>query len=135
MHVLCNALCRPVCNGTLQCATGGNEIVCSTATGAEIVSGGGFSWYTGRPKYQDSVVSKYLTNSSALPTNASYYNASGRAYPDVAALAHNYYIELQGQVSGVDGTSCATPVWGGELWRCGFVSAYLLGIIVCPCDV
>ena len=39
---------------------------------------------------------------------------AGRAYPDIAALGHNYYVELGGSPNAVDGTSCSTPVIGGE---------------------
>lgn len=38
---------------------------------------------------------QYLKNASALPP-AGDYNATGCAAPDVAALGHNYYIELGG---------------------------------------
>ncbi len=86
----------------------------STATGAFIVSGGGFSVYAGRPKYQDTVVAKYLKNATALPASSTF-NSTGRGYPDVAGLAHNYYIEMGGELTSVDGTSCSTPVWGGAL--------------------
>jgi len=113
----------PVCQPPyLKCATGGYEIVSSTATLSEIVSGGGFSWSLPQPSYQSTVVNKYLTNSSALPA-AKYFNASGRGFPDVAALAHKYYIQYGGAISAVDGTSCATPVWGGII---GLLNAYRL---------
>lgn len=70
---------------------------------------------------QDAVVAKYLKNTSALPP-AGDFNTTGRAAPDVAALGHNYYIELGGSVSAVDGTSAATPVMAGMIanlnaWR------------------
>jgi tripeptidyl-peptidase-1 len=99
----------PICQSTLQCATGGYEIVASNKVLAFFSSGGGFSTITARPSWQDSVVKKYLTNSSAIPPTTDF-NTSGRAIPDVAALGHNYYIEMGG-VSSVDGTSAATPVW------------------------
>lgn len=38
---------------------------------------------------------------------------SGRGYPDVAALGHNYYIQLNGEAIQVDGTSCSAPVFAG----------------------
>jgi tripeptidyl-peptidase-1 len=103
----------PVCTET-QCATGGYEVVASTRIGALITSGGGFSNIMSRPSYQDSVVKQYLTNSSALPPQSDF-NSSGRAYPDVAALGHKYYIELGGQIGDVDGTSCSCPVFAGFL--------------------
>jgi tripeptidyl-peptidase I len=61
------------------------------------------------------VVDKFLKNSTAIPA-AGTFNASGRGYPDIAGLAHNYYIEMGGSPTSVDGTSCSTPVLGGALF-------------------
>ncbi|KAJ7768843.1 Pro-kumamolisin, activation domain-containing protein, partial [Mycena metata] len=47
-----------------------------------------------RPSYQEKVVSEYLNAINA--TDASPFNISGRAVPDVSALAHSPYI-FQGQ--------------------------------------
>ena len=55
VRVVCLAVSSPICQSTLKCATGGYEIVASTATGAAIVSGGGFSVYAARPSYQTTV--------------------------------------------------------------------------------
>jgi hypothetical protein len=53
----------PICKAkTLECATGGYEIVSSTGTGAEISSGGGFSVYSARPAYQTTVRASGLAN-------------------------------------------------------------------------
>ena len=103
----------PVCN-QIQCLGAGTETVCSKSTGALITSGGGFSEYTPRMQYQDKVVSEYLKESSNLPP-AGAFNASGRGFPDIAALGHQYYIELNGQVVAVDGTSASCPVNAGIL--------------------
>ncbi len=63
-------------------------------------SGGGFSWQFGAPAHQQSVVSAYLERAgSGLPPAASY-NASGRAYPDIAAISE-------------DGTSQSSPTFAG----------------------
>lgn len=43
----------------------------------------------------------------------SYFNASGRAYPDVSAFATNFEIVVNGSILLVDGTSCSTPVFAG----------------------
>ena len=62
------------------------EIASSISTGSRITSGGGFSNVFAMPDYQQTVVTQYLNrmpSTSAPPT--SYYNASGRAYPDIAA--------------------------------------------------
>lgn len=103
---------EPICQNQLQCATGGTEIVCSNAKGALITSGGGFSVYAPRPSYQEAVVSAYLSKSGVTPPEKDF-NKAGRGYPDIAALGHNYYIQLDGQVQAVDGTSASCPVVAG----------------------
>jgi len=62
-------------------------------------SGGGFTWQFGRPKHQDAPVSAYLANTPGLPQPSSF-NATGRAYPDISAVA-------------VDGTSQSSPTFAG----------------------
>jgi len=74
-------------------------------------SGGGFSNYFGQPSYQTAAVAKYLSGSGLPP--ASYYNASGRGYPDLAAFATDFTIVVGGSETAVDGTSCAAPTASG----------------------
>jgi len=74
-------------------------------------SGGGFSNYFDLPTYQSSAVAKYLSGSNLPP--ASYYNASGRAYPDISAFATDFTIVVGGSETAVDGTSCAAPTASG----------------------
>lgn len=46
----------------------------------------------------------------------SYWNTTGRAYPDVSALSANYVIVTNLiPVPGVAGTSCAAPVFSGVM--------------------
>lgn len=111
----------PICASQLQCANGGTEVVASNKLLAFFSSGGGFSTVTPRPSWQDAVVKAYLASSAMLPP-AGDFNATNRGFPDVAALGHNYYIQLGGSVSSVDGTSAATPVFAGlvgslNAWR------------------
>merc|ERR1712100_974106 len=73
-------------NGT--CASGGVEVAVSQAE-AYFTSGGGFSNVSLRPAFQDAAVSAYLASGVPLPASH-YFNASGRAFPDVAAMGHNY---------------------------------------------
>jgi len=73
--------------------------------------GGGFSNYYSQPSYQSNAVSEYLQSSAAPPT--SFFNSSGRAYPDVAAFANNVQVEYMGSPIPVAGTSCATPITAG----------------------
>ena len=54
------------------------------------VSGGGFSNYFKQPKYQASAVAGYLDKIG--DEYSTYYNKSGRAYPDIATYGVNYTI-------------------------------------------
>ncbi|KAL5490924.1 hypothetical protein EMCRGX_G016127 [Ephydatia muelleri] len=63
------------------------------------------------PDYQLSTVQAYLMSGEMPPR--SYFNASGRAYPDVSAFATNFEIVVNGSILLVDGTSCSTPVFAG----------------------
>jgi len=100
-----------------QCGTSGQEIVSSTGTGSEIVSGGGFALYSATPSWQAKYVAAYLSNASVIAhaggTKTPLFNSQGRGYPDISALSHKYYIEVGGAVSSVDGTSAASPAIGG----------------------
>ncbi|KAI0646155.1 subtilisin-like protein [Trametes meyenii] len=70
-------------------------------------SSGGFSNYYARPSYQDGAVSAYL---NALgDTNKGRFNASGRAFPDIAAKADDFRIFEVDQLFSIQGTSAASP--------------------------
>ncbi|EPY80488.1 tripeptidyl-peptidase 1 precursor [Camelus ferus] len=85
-----------------------NEIV-------DYISGGGFSNVFPQPSYQEEAVAWYLSSSPHLPPS-SYFNASGRAYPDVAALSDGYWVVSNHvPIPWVSGTSASTPVFGGIL--------------------
>jgi len=78
--------------------------------------GGGFSNTFPRPSWQDASVKAYLADSSADLPPQSYYNASGRGYPDVAALGGQkapYCVATSGRFTGVAGTSASCPVVAG----------------------
>jgi tripeptidyl-peptidase-1 len=101
-----------------------------------ITSGGGFSNVYSTPSWQQKVVQKYFdqvrgtpleplvnTSSQFMDDNQYYYtsptasasigmfNASGRGYPDVSLLGHNYAVAIDGVMTfGTDGTSASTPV-------------------------
>ena len=67
-------------------------------------SGGGFSWQFPQPAHQMNTVSNYVkmySNQSVYPASTAY-NMSGRAYPDISAVA-------------VDGTSQSSPTTAG-IW-------------------
>ncbi|KAH9967563.1 subtilisin-like protein [Russula dissimulans] len=75
-------------------------------------SGGGFSNYFPRPDYQNASVSEYLQNFRSIGSNSdlfTFFNASGRAYPDISAQAMNFQITRFGDDELIWGTSAATP--------------------------
>ncbi|KAM7086835.1 tripeptidyl-peptidase 1 isoform 2-T2 [Molossus nigricans] len=81
----------------------------------DYISGGGFSNVFPQPSYQEKAVAQFLSSSPHLPPS-SYYNASGRAYPDVAALSDGYWVVSNSvPIPWVSGTSASTPVFGGIL--------------------
>ncbi|KAH9926610.1 family S53 protease-like protein [Epithele typhae] len=72
-------------------------------------SSGGFSNVFGRPSYQSSAVSSYL---SALgSTNTGRFNTTGRGFPDVSTQGVNFEIVLDARRVLVNGTSCSTPTF------------------------
>ncbi|XP_068436410.1 tripeptidyl-peptidase 1 [Clinocottus analis] len=82
----------------------------------DYISGGGFSNVFKMPDYQASAVDGYLKTVAATLPPQSYFNTSGRAYPDMAALSDNYWVVLNRiPVPWVSGTSASTPVVGGIL--------------------
>lgn len=76
-------------------------------------SGGGFSTVFPRPSYQAAAVNKYFQVAAHSLPNASFYNASGRGYPDVAAVGTNFNVYVQGSWQPISGTSCASPTFAG----------------------
>ncbi|KAF8878645.1 peptidase S8/S53 domain-containing protein [Mucidula mucida] len=71
-------------------------------------SSGGFSNYFSIPDYQADAVASYL--STLGNTNAGLFNASGRAFPDIAAQGENVEINWQNQFGLVGGTSIISLV-------------------------
>lgn len=70
--------------------------------------------YTPQPAWQKSAVAGYFAQNPSVPP-ASMFNKNNRAFPDVAANGHNYAIVANGQLGGVDGTSCSSPVFAGVI--------------------
>ncbi|XP_074517378.1 tripeptidyl-peptidase 1 [Sebastes fasciatus] len=82
----------------------------------DYISGGGFSNVFKMPDYQASAVAGYLKTVAATLPPKSYFNTSGRAYPDMAALSDNYWVvSNRVPIPWVSGTSASTPVVGGML--------------------
>jgi len=98
--------------GATQLATDGSstyEIVCSAREGGVITSGGGFSDIYSRPVWQKDAVKAYLDNGVGVP-KSSFFNASGRAYPDITALGSRFLVFVDGAQVELSGTSASTPV-------------------------
>ncbi|KAL8769239.1 MAG: hypothetical protein Q9209_004740 [Squamulea sp. 1 TL-2023] len=83
---------------------------------AWVDSSGGFSNYFQQPSYQASAVSNYLDNGISKETLAyctPFFNASGRAFPDVSAHSmsppYEFYVNNVRTQGG--GTSAAAPVF------------------------
>lgn len=89
-----------------------NPFTISGEYGYEI-SGGGFSNVFKQPAYQTEKVQFYLTKMEKIP-DEKYFNKTGRAYPDIAALSNHFWIVNNLiPVPGVAGTSAATPTVAG----------------------
>lgn len=89
----------------------------TTGTGPEAAwssSGGGFSYLFPQPSYQAAAVKSWVASGTASSVSQ-YFNASGRAYPDVAAQATDFVIVVGGSSSLVDGTSCASPTFASVI--------------------
>ncbi|EDO41785.1 predicted protein [Nematostella vectensis] len=89
-----------------------NPFTISGEYGYEI-SGGGFSDVFSQPAYQSAVVEHYLKTGPNMPAD-SFFNKSGRAYPDVAALCNHFWVvNNKIPVPGILGTSASTPTVAG----------------------
>merc|ERR1711907_141964 len=94
-------------------AVGGTSLT-GTAETAWESSGGGFSNVFPAPSYQKAAVASYLSSAS-LP-NATLFNRTGCAIPDVAAVATNFRVLMQGfWDNDCSGTSASAPVWAAAL--------------------
>jgi tripeptidyl-peptidase-1 len=97
-------------------AVGGSDLTGTSIGSAETCctdGGGGFSNTFGRPSYQDTAVTSYLTNPAVSLPPSNLYNATSRAYPDISAifgLYIPYCIASAGGFLGVAGTSASSPV-------------------------
>lgn len=93
---------------------GGTDFATMSTIGDEkawVDGGGGFSNTFGIPSYQKDVVENYIKTAQGLPKQT-YWNATGRGYPDIAALAgqqNPYCIGVGSILQGIAGTSAASP--------------------------
>lgn len=104
-------------------AVGGTQgsALSSDVTGA-FLSGGGFSNQFAEPTYQISAVDHFFSTAKDIPA-AKLYNRSGRAYPDVSAMAINFMVVVDLIPQPVEGTSCAAPTFSGII---SLVNDYLV---------
>ncbi|KAH3764855.1 tripeptidyl-peptidase I [Pelomyxa schiedti] len=91
---------------------GGTTILTAGEIGVSF-SSGGFSDYFAAPSYQSSLVSKYLSDPSVPPT--SFFNVSGRAFPDLCTMATDFAVVWFGFDYSVGGTSASTPTFASML--------------------
>lgn len=94
-------------------SVGGTQLSGTLSETAVLFSSGGFSNYFPKPSYQDTVVESYL--SSFGSTDNGLFNVSGRAFPDVAAMAVNLSIVVDGEFVHITGTSCSSPIFASVI--------------------
>jgi len=77
------------------------------------LSSGGFCNRWPTPSWQVSATKEYLTTATGVP-EASFFNSSGRGFPDVSAQATGFTVVTNRlPMPGVAGTSCASPTASG----------------------
>jgi tripeptidyl-peptidase I len=81
-------------------------------------SAGGFSRVFPAPDYQASHTASYLSSQQYhTETFQSHFNARGRGYPDIAALASDFLVVYDGGLYTVSGTSASAPVFASMITR------------------
>ncbi|EEH19227.2 hypothetical protein PABG_01546 [Paracoccidioides brasiliensis Pb03] len=85
----------------------GSEIVGFDGRG-DFASGGGFSDYFERPRYQMQAVEEYL-KTLGNEQHHGLYNQNGRGYPDIAAMGYHFSVLWNGEAHLQDGTSASAP--------------------------
>ncbi|KAK3281733.1 hypothetical protein CYMTET_10498 [Cymbomonas tetramitiformis] len=91
------------------------EVVCQADKGGTITSGGGFSVVFDRPKWQEDVVTYYLTKPENLPTKDTTYKSTGRGYPDVSLLGAHFPVYINGNMFDISGTSGSAPLFAAMI--------------------
>ncbi|KAI0505389.1 Pro-kumamolisin [Xylaria bambusicola] len=86
-----------------------NPVIAGFDARGGFVTGGGFSDYFPRPKYQNDAVKPYIEGVNT--TYDGLYNPQGRGIPDVSAMAYHYSIVWNGTSHLVDGTSASAPTF------------------------
>jgi subtilase family serine protease len=111
----------PACAGVPGANISDSPIMCSETgpvavsvrNGRKWTTGGGFANMTApRQSWQEDAVSGFLKTSATLPPS-SMYNATGRAYPDIATIGDAIPIVWGGKVIPLGGTSSSGPIMAG----------------------
>jgi tripeptidyl-peptidase-1 len=83
---------------------------------AASLSSGGFCNRWATPSWQADATKAYLTNTTVAIPPTSFFNASGRGFPDISAQAEGFtVIANEIPLPGVAGTSCACPTASGVM--------------------
>jgi len=114
----------PLCFQGYPCANSSLEVPCeSNNTEYSWTTGGGFSEYGQRPKYQVDAVEGYLATPGVIvPPDNKFPGKKNRGYPDVSAVGDRILIFESGFVQVSAGTSASTPIFAGlvsllNAWR------------------
>ena len=105
----------PACHDSRNwtCVRSGRESAVNF-TRSHFTSGGGFSNVSAQPAYQRAAVSNFLSSSTQLPPST-YFNRSLRAFPDVSALGHDWFVVNRGVQSLSGGTSQSSPIFASVM--------------------
>ena len=76
---------------------GQKEVACSSKSGGDITTGGGFSTLFPAANYQKKAIAGYFKSLNADEIPKGGYDSQGRAYPDLAFVGHNYEIVVGGK--------------------------------------
>lgn len=90
-----------------------DDIGTTTGETAWLYSGGGFSIYFDTPDWQMNAVQSYLSNDNVEFPDASRFQSTGRAYPDLSAQSVDYVIAYDSAFYLVSGTSASSPAVAG----------------------
>jgi tripeptidyl-peptidase-1 len=111
--VKASAAVPPICTKGRKCATAGTlEEPCMLHnTVYRWTTGGGFSKYIAQQPYQQAQVAAYLKSGVSFPDH--HFNATNRAYPDMAAFGSRILVVSGGELGVSAGTSASTPIAAG----------------------
>lgn len=102
----------PICKKN-TCIGSGTELNCNIDR-CGWTAGGGFSNFFTRPWWQINAAKGYLNSSVSFPPDK-FFNRTGRVYPDISLVSHNFLINTDGEYGTVDGTSASAPSVSGMI--------------------